>query len=110
MVERHNIGEKGGGTVSFDIPPMHIDDNTPEARIIEAIVSRDHVSPEEVVRRALRGMVMDRADTVSKNGVTSKNPGELLFGLFADDPGLIRKIATDARSARDQETVTDRGA
>lgn len=45
--------------MSFDIP-LHIPDNTPEAQAIEAIASRDHVSPEEVVRRAIRALVVPR--------------------------------------------------
>jgi hypothetical protein len=43
--------------MSFDIP-LHIADNSPEALIIEAIVLRDHVSPEEVVRRALKAFTI----------------------------------------------------
>lgn len=39
--------------MSFDIPQFVIADNSPEAEVIEAIISRDHVSVEEVVRRAL---------------------------------------------------------
>jgi len=42
--------------MSFDIPKMHIADNTPEARVLEAIISRDHISAEEAVRRAIRNL------------------------------------------------------
>ena len=52
---------EGGNTVSFDIPQIHIADNSPEARVIEAIMNRDHVSPEEVVRRALRGLALEQS-------------------------------------------------
>jgi hypothetical protein len=41
--------------MSYDIP-LHIPDNTPEALWIQSVMSRDHVSPEEAVRSALRGM------------------------------------------------------
>jgi len=89
--------------MSFDIP-LHIETNTPEARLIEAIVIRDHVSPEEAVRRALRGVaiepVSDRA-----NSEIGKKPGELLFGLYADEPELMERIAEDSRTARDGEIV-----
>jgi len=40
--------------MSFDIPQMRIPDNSTEARILEAIIDRDHVTVEEAVRRALR--------------------------------------------------------
>ena len=42
--------------MSFDIPQMHIPDNSTEARILEAIIDRDHVTVEEAVRRALRAV------------------------------------------------------
>ena len=89
--------------MNFDIP-LHIENNTPEARLIEAIVSRDHVSPEEAVRMALRGVasepLSDRTD--SKVG---KKPGELLFGLYADEPELMQRIAEESRAARNSEIV-----
>jgi hypothetical protein len=44
--------------MSVDIPPIHFPDNSREAQVIQAIVSRDHITPEEVVRRALRGMII----------------------------------------------------
>jgi len=49
--------------MSFDIPPMHIADNSPEAKAIEAILAHENVSPEEVVRRALRSLVVPGSKT-----------------------------------------------
>jgi len=40
--------------MSFDIPQMHIAGNSIEARNLEAIIDRDHVTVEEAVRQALR--------------------------------------------------------
>ena len=47
--------------MSFDIPKLHFPDHSPEAQVIEGIVTRDHVSPGEAVRRALRGLAKDTA-------------------------------------------------
>ena len=88
--------------MSFDIPQIHLPDNSPEARAIEAIISRDHVTAEEVVRSAIRGLA---ADALGSARAEDTKPGELLFGLFADEPDLMDQIARDARSARDQEIV-----
>ena len=44
--------------MSFDVPQMHLPDNSPEAQIMEAIISREHVTPEEVVRMALRRLTI----------------------------------------------------
>ena len=89
--------------MSFDIP-LHIENNTPEARLIEAIVSRYHVSPEEAVRKALRGVAIEPLSDRA-NGEVGKKPGELLFGLYADEPELMQRIAEDSRTARDSEIV-----
>lgn len=91
--------------MSFDIPQLHFPGNSPEAQVIEAIINRDHVSPEEAVRRALRGIAKERGKVVSPATAEGKQPGELLLGLFADEPELIERIARNARAARDSEIV-----
>ena len=42
--------------LSFDVS-IHIDDLSPEAYVVESIMNRDLVSPEEAIRRALRQRV-----------------------------------------------------
>jgi len=42
--------------MGFDIPQMHLPDNSHEAQVIEAVINRDQVSVEEAVRRALRSV------------------------------------------------------
>jgi hypothetical protein len=95
--------------MSFDIP-LHIENNTPEAQVIEAIIRHDHVSPEEAVRRALRGMAIEDQSRSAPSGEPSKKPGELLFGLYADEPELMQRIAEGSRRARDNEIVKDYSA
>ena len=40
--------------MSYDIPQLHIPDNSPEAQVIETVVNRDQVTPKEAVLRILR--------------------------------------------------------
>ena len=42
--------------MSFDIPQMHIPDNTHEAKVIEAVVKRDNVTADEAILRILRSV------------------------------------------------------
>jgi hypothetical protein len=85
--------------VSFDFP-IHIADNSPEAQVLEAIVTREHVSPEEVIRRAIRGLAIPPATAEAKTRkrkaktVPPLSDDELrqldgfgkTFGLLADVP------------------------
>lgn len=95
--------------MNFDIP-LHIENDTPEAQLIEAIIKRDRVSPEEAVRRALRGVAIDHQASAPRPSVATKKPGELLFGLYADEPELMQRIAEDSRKRRDGEIVKNYGA
>ncbi|HEY3783245.1 MAG TPA: hypothetical protein VGL56_19370 [Fimbriimonadaceae bacterium] len=45
--------------MSYDIPQIHIPDNSPEAKAIDFIVTHDHVTPEEAVRTILRRATKD---------------------------------------------------
>jgi hypothetical protein len=87
--------------MSFDIPRLHLSDNSPEARVMEDIVTRDHVCPSEAILSVLRGLATDQATQTEE----SKKGGELLFGLFSDEPELMRRIAAGAPAARDGEIV-----
>ena len=82
--------------MSFDIPPLHIPDNSLEARAIEAIISRDHVSPEEAVRRVLR------------DAGTKKNPAQKLIGLFSSDEDAAIMDDVMALNQESRKTHTTR--
>lgn len=73
--------------MSFDIPQIHIPDDSPEAQVMEAIISRDHVSPEDVVRRALRQMAIQ---TKSENAILA---GRGLFSSPEDVAALDAAVA-----------------
>ena len=60
--------------MSFDIPPLHIPDNSPEARAIQAIISRDRVTPEEAVRSVLRGAAMQLPKSKPKTPANRRDP------------------------------------
>lgn len=48
--------------MSFDIPEIHFPDNSQEAQVMEAIMRREHLTAEEIVRMAIRmlGLVAKR--------------------------------------------------
>ena len=58
--------------MSFDIPNLHIPDNSPEAKVIEFIISRDTVTPEEAIRTALR-----------QSSLVAETPAQELLGAFS---------------------------
>lgn len=57
---------------------VHIDSQSPEGRIVESIVSRDNVSPEEAVLRLLKQLVDQR------------NPGDQMWGAFSSPDSTLR--------------------
>jgi hypothetical protein len=90
--------------MTFDLH-IHIDDQSPESYVLESIISRDNVSAEDAVRTALRGMAIERRPGWPASNEVEKKAGALLFGIFADEPKLMQRIAKDARDARDREIV-----
>lgn len=67
--------------MTFDIP-LHIPDNSREAQVIEAIMNRDHVSPEEAIRAALRGISIETGPaTAPRRSYAS------FFGVLKGRPG-----------------------
>ena len=86
--------------MTLDITNLQIDSASPEGQVIEDIITRDQVIPGEAVLRALR-------DIAGPSPRPTTRPGELLFGLFADEPALIQRIAKEARGARGREAVKE---
>ena len=84
-----------------------IDSQSPEGNVMKSIVNSDHVSPEEAVRSVPRGTAGEQLAAGPSKTDAEMKPGELLFGLFADEPELIQRIARDARDARDREIVKE---
>jgi hypothetical protein len=75
--------------MSFLIEKLQIDENTPEGRALKAIVRRDHVTPEEAVRKALRTLARP-------------TPAEEMIGAFSspEDAALLDEAMEIARQAR----------
>jgi hypothetical protein len=83
--------------VTYDIC-LHIDQNTPEGRVIEQVVQAQQVSPEEAVRNVLR----QRA---------KKTPAEAMLGAFSspEDSALIDEVMELARERRKYNQPRDYG-
>jgi hypothetical protein len=103
--------------MSFDIPQMHIPDNSAEARNLEAIMVRDSVSPAEAVLTALRGMDVEHRRAQPRARKDKPMDGDLLtdelinqlkaldtsYGLLEDVPNekIERMEATIRRMKRE---------
>lgn len=99
--------------MSLDIP-IHFHENSPEARAIQAIVARDHISPEEVVRRAVMGLVgpptslfpPDKPKVVpplSEDEIRQLDSLGKTFGLLADVPDEdIDRMAETIRQTKQE--------
>ncbi len=83
--------------MSYDFANLHIDEDSPEGQVLEAIMKRDQISPEEAIRRALM-----------QSSVAEKNPAQRLIGLFSSeqDATLMDEVIDLTREGR--ATVTTR--
>jgi hypothetical protein len=63
--------------MSFDLH-ITLPDNSPEARLVQAIVSREHVSPEEAVRKVLRGSALEPRKVKPSTSTSKPKPSEPL--------------------------------
>ncbi len=86
--------------MSFDISNLHIADGSPEGQVVEAIISRDHVSPEEAVRRALRQLALP-----------GRSPAEQMWGAFSspEDSAMLDEIVAEAYERRLADQPRDLG-
>jgi hypothetical protein len=85
--------------MSFDIHDLHIEPDSPEGRGLQAIISRDHVTAEEAVRRVLR------------DAGTKQNPAQRMIGLFSsdEDAAMMDDVMQLSRESRTTETTRDIG-
>jgi len=86
--------------MNYDIAQLHITDNSPEAQAIETIVNRDHVSPEEAVRRALRHPALAKP-----------TPAEEMIGAFSspEDMAIIDEAMQYVQELRESDRLRDFG-
>jgi hypothetical protein len=84
----------------FDIPNLRIEQNSREGQNLQAIMQRDHVSPEEAIRRALRHPAL-----------VQEMPGQEMIGLFAseEDRVLMDEVMQLARERRKLDQPRDFG-
>ena len=85
--------------MAFDLH-LIIPDNSPEGRVVAALVERDHVSPEEAVRRVLRDVA-----------APTKTPAEMMWGAFSsdEDSAIIDHAMTHVRALRETDQLRDFG-
>lgn len=84
--------------MSFDFSNLHIESGSPEGQVIQAIVEREHVAPEEALRRALRQ-------------VGQPNAAQRMIGLFSspEDAELIDETMALVRESRQTQTSREIG-
>jgi len=86
--------------MSFDIPQLHIADNSPEARAVEHVMLAQHVSAEEAVRSILRS-----AQPAAKERNFIKE-GRGMFKAPADAKILDEAVAIALEERRRPSTQT----
>ncbi len=86
--------------MSFDISNLHIADDSPEGRVLEAIVNRDQITPEEAIRRVLREM-----------DVSAVTPAEQMWGAFSspEDAAVLDQAMKVASERRQYDEPRDLG-
>lgn len=86
--------------MNFDFADLHIEGSSPEGQNLQSIIDREHVSPEEALRRALRHAVKDQP-----------NPAQRLIGLFSspEDALLMDEVMELGRESRHAHTTRDIG-
>lgn len=62
--------------MGFDIDNLHIEPDSPEGRGLQMIIDRDHVTPEEAARRALREIASQEfiLRATRRNGAETPSP------------------------------------
>ena len=95
--------------MGFDIPNLHIDESSPEGRVVREIVDREGVTPEEAVRAALRrelGRDDSRkgADEPPSTIAHDLEPKDLI-GLFSgpEDLPIFEEAMSFVREGREAE-------
>ena len=95
--------------MGFDIPNLHIDESSPEGRVVREIVDREGVTPEEAVRVALRRdtghQIPRRASRETLSTVQNDADPMDIIGLFSgpDDLPIFEEAMTYVREAREAE-------
>lgn len=96
--------------MSFDIDHLHIDEASPEGQSLQAVISREQVSPEEAIRRILRDAGGTLGPRKERRGPKTPNldiaATHSIIGMFADRPDL--NAAIDAVMASRTERYAER--
>jgi hypothetical protein len=84
--------------MSFDIPELHIPDNSPEARAVEQVMKAQQIGPVEAVRSILRS-------------AEKLNPAERMIGLFSsdEDSAIMDGVMDLVEESRRTETTREIG-
>jgi hypothetical protein len=84
--------------LAFDIPNLHIEQDSPEGQNLQAIILRDQVSPEEAIRSALRQ-------------VPATSPADQMWGAFAgaEDSSVLDEAMKHVKELRETEQLRDFG-
>jgi len=86
--------------MSFDIPSMHIPDNSPEAQAVERVMRAQHVSAEEAIRNILRNA---QSEPTERNFIKE---GRGMFKEPADAQILGEAVAIALEERRRPSTQT----
>jgi hypothetical protein len=85
--------------MSYVIRNLHIEPDSPEGQGLEAIIARDHVTPEEAVRKLLR------------EASPKRNSALRMIGLFsgAEDAAIMDEVIRLNQESRTTPSSRDIG-
>ena len=94
--------------MAFDVL-VHITEDSRRGHIIRKIAEQQHATPEQVVEQVIDAGI--DAHTRRLNDLASKNPAEMLLGLFSrpEDAALMDDVTAIAYRGRHTASTRDIG-
>ncbi len=82
--------------MSFDLPQMHVPDNSPETKAVQSVMATQHVGVEGAVRAILR------------NAADKRTPAQRMIGLLSRDEDVVIMNEVSELVAESRRTQTTR--
>ena len=84
--------------MSFEIPQMHIPDNSPEAEAVESVMLSEHIGVEDAVRLILR------------NATDKRTPAQRMIGLLSSPEDLaimddVKELIAESRRTQSTRDI-----
>lgn len=78
--------------MDYDIPQLHIPDNSPEAEMIERVMQAEQVDAAEAVLRIIR--------SANQKQAAAKTTSDNIWGIAGEDADVLDDIVSEAMLER----------